>query len=409
MKLAVRRRKLPGPPPATPHEAAHLAFSLRGKRIAAFDGLRGAAIVAIMAYHFVRQFPRPQEALDRVFFELLSAGWIGVELFFVLSGFLATAVLCESKPTPHFMRTFHVRRSLRVLPLYFGLLFVLFVAVPLFAGHTQERVHALTANQWWFWFFLCNWFFALQGGFGTAPGGYLWWLSLDQQFCILWPLAVRWLNRRAMIALSAGLFVGSLVVRVVLLTAGVGPVVVYLITFSHLDGLAFGCLLALAMRSGTLSPPVARLLRAAATVSAIVLAGLFLLRGEFVFWDIPTVAVSPTLLAACFGWLLVASCRSEGGETCPARWRLLTSPVLLSFGRYSYGLYLLHPLVGRLLQPAFAPLQRLLGGSAMAAFSVFIAVAIAASWGVAVASWHLFEQPMARLRERIPQAKAFAR
>jgi peptidoglycan/LPS O-acetylase OafA/YrhL len=220
------------------------ALSLRGNRILALDGLRGLAIVAIMGYHFVGQFHRPQQTIDSVFYTVVDAGWIGVELFFVLSGFLVTATLYDRKGSHAFLRSFHGRRALRILPLYYGLLLVLFVALPLATDRVPEKLQSLANHQWWFWLFLSNWFFAKQGGFGSVSGGYLWWLSLDQQFCLVWPLLVYWLNRRGLIAVSLCLLMGSCILRLLLLATGTGPVSVYLITFTHLDGLAFGSLLA---------------------------------------------------------------------------------------------------------------------------------------------------------------------
>src|SRR5882672_5687186 len=104
--------------------------ALGEQRIPALDGLRGVAILMVLLNHFL---PDRNYAPSRVMTWLSNAarsGWAGVDLFFVLSGFLITGILIEAKASPHYFRNFYMRRVLRIFPLYYGALVLVFVILP---------------------------------------------------------------------------------------------------------------------------------------------------------------------------------------------------------------------------------------------------------------------------------------
>src|SRR5947209_7204108 len=110
--------------------------------IAQLDGIRAVAALVVLADH-VWKYPDGYDIFNNV----LGAGWLGVDLFFVLSGFLITSILLRSKESPSYFKTFYARRALRIFPAYYLMLFLLFVVLPIFS-HTPELVAERTKAAW---------------------------------------------------------------------------------------------------------------------------------------------------------------------------------------------------------------------------------------------------------------------
>src|SRR5438105_8258761 len=124
--------------------------------IPTLDGLRGVAILLVMLCHFLGLLKTGNHRLDSLLHLGFGHGWVGVNLFFVLSGFLITGILLDAKDSPRYFRNFYARRTLRIFPLYYGVLFVCFVILPLFpASHTAE-FHDLRSRQLWLWAYGTN-------------------------------------------------------------------------------------------------------------------------------------------------------------------------------------------------------------------------------------------------------------
>ncbi len=157
------------------------------KRVPALDGLRGLAILAVVEFHFAEGLTnasRPESAIYNVF----RTGWLGVDLFFVLSGFLITGILSNSKGTPGYFRNFYWRRALRIFPPYYAFLFVFGVLYPL------ARHRPLDA-PWWHWTYLTN--VAIAAGLPVNSCSHFWSLAIEEQFYLLWPLLIYMLSRKA--------------------------------------------------------------------------------------------------------------------------------------------------------------------------------------------------------------------
>jgi peptidoglycan/LPS O-acetylase OafA/YrhL len=143
------------------------------------DTLRGIAVLGVLFLHgFSWRYGNLHfTGAARVFMLLTQPGWIGVNLFFVLSGFLISGILLDSKDHPHYYRRFYMRRVLRILPAYYLLLVLLAVlhqATPAFLGLS--------------FFYLAN----LTNFFGVAMDyGPLWSLAVEEHFYIVWPAIVR--------------------------------------------------------------------------------------------------------------------------------------------------------------------------------------------------------------------------
>src|SRR5215204_751457 len=119
-------------------------------RIPVLDGVRGLAVVLVLICHATMLNDVPTAA-GKLYLALARLSWAGVDLFFVLSGFLITGILFDAKGSAHYFRNFYMRRVLRIFPLYYGVLFVVFVIIPIWRPMNSAQDHRLVANQHWLW------------------------------------------------------------------------------------------------------------------------------------------------------------------------------------------------------------------------------------------------------------------
>ena len=362
------------------------------------DGLRGLAILLVVFYHFSlphRDFHGPGAG---VVLQLAQAGWMGVDLFFVLSGFLITGILVETREQPHYFRNFLGRRFLRIWPLYYVNLFALLILLPAVVSTVPAQLQGMQDKQGWFWLYGANWLFALEGGFGETSGGYFWSLAVEEQFYLLWPFVVFRLSSRALLRTSLALLCVSLVSRIVLSALGTPPGTLYTMTFTHLDGLAIGSCLAVCSRSATLSDRVRRLAPFGVVVGLIGLLTVRVLDHNFFFWSKAMATLGYTCVAALAGALLVYVMRAGAADPLS---RIFSSPFMAQCGKYSYALYLVHvPVAGFLFPLTFRVLDKFTGlTSYELTFVVFVAVSFAVSYSLSALSWHFFEGPIMKLKK----------
>jgi peptidoglycan/LPS O-acetylase OafA/YrhL len=214
-------------------------------RIPGLDGLRGIAVLAVMLFHgrFLLATGRAETFIGT---HILNLGWAGVDLFFVLSGFLITGILLDSAATVtstrQYLGVFYARRSLRIFPIYF-----LYLAV---ASLLIRVAHDPPVSLWPYLLYVSN----LKPGFGANDPflGHLWSLSIEEQFYLAWPMIVLWAGRERLVMVSAGVALGALVLRFILPLAGISGVGIYRLTPTRIDAFAIGALAVFAYRGGWL-------------------------------------------------------------------------------------------------------------------------------------------------------------
>jgi peptidoglycan/LPS O-acetylase OafA/YrhL len=371
-----------------------LAGTLRGQ-MPVLDALRGVAILLVLAHRF-NVTPDPESLPARLVCALMEAGWVGVQLFFVLSGFLITGILLDSRGSPSYYHAFFARRVLRIFPLYYVVLAVAFAVVPLLTGRQPEGHQ----HQLWLWIYLSNW--VSPFGMGVAAFPHFWSLAVEEQFYLVWPFVVRALSRRRLAVVCAGLVVVALASRVVLRALDVTPEAPYQLTVCRVDALALGATAAWALRV----PALAERLRARQRALVVATAALFVV-GAAVTRGYPrngfaTQTIGYSILAGCATVLLVLGvlAQARGGRLAA----LLAPAPLRSFGKYSYGMYVFHVIIHHELG---VPLLARLGqehptvGVTLAYFVAMSAV----TYVVALASYHLWEKHFLALKRRFPVAR----
>ena len=180
--------------------------------IPALDGLRGIAIILVMLHHFTNY--RPTSGIDGLIGSVVFFLWTGVDLFFVLSGFLITGILLDSRGSERYFTTFYARRTLRIFPLYYLVLFVAFVVLPQFPAVNAVLTGQVDLPpQWPYWLYLENFSIAARGWVhGWVDVG--WSLAIEEQFYLVWPLVIWLCPPRLLALLCAAIIVAEPIARV---------------------------------------------------------------------------------------------------------------------------------------------------------------------------------------------------
>jgi peptidoglycan/LPS O-acetylase OafA/YrhL len=347
--------------------------------VPALDGLRGFAMFLVLVYHIVDYLPWRKP---------FAVGWCGIELFFVLSGFLITGLLLDSEGERHRLRNFYLRRALRILPLYYLVLIGLYLSIWLGGNAASERV---LAEQHWFWLLIQNMHMALNGWYKPMYFSHFWSLAVEVQYYVVWPVVL------VLVGAQRGLIVCALVAATSFTLRNALPISFpysYAATFMRLEGVMIGSVLAILMRTrrellGRLAPLV--------LVGAGVPLVLFALTPDGLHISSPwVIRIGYPLLALFFAAVLVSI--FDTGRVGRASRAVFASRFCLWIGKYSYGIYLSHWVIHlKLRQPLLDWLTPLVGSLPVASTISFLIQGLL-SIGFSVVSYHLVELPMMRLK-----------
>jgi peptidoglycan/LPS O-acetylase OafA/YrhL len=335
-------------------------------RIPQLDAIRGVAILLVIMHNQGGDFPSLH--LERVF----ANGWMGVDLFFVLSGFLITGILVDTKPSEGYFKTFYARRCLRIWPLYYSVIFFMFVAVPFLRPSEAHTVFDRSSPWWAYPLFLQNFLIPVPTS-GAGALAVTWSLAIEEQFYLVWPWVVRYCSLAQLRRIAVTVICLSPALRLYL---SFHQVNLYSNLFCRLDGLMAGALLALVVRSSDALPSrfVTR-----AWISLFLAVPLAFateaLGARWIVFSLSATASASLVYLALFSeqrWLRAA----------------LTNRFMVYTGTISYGLYLLHKIpfdLAKALQFDRPPL-------------VVLPIVLAACYAAAAVSWNLLEKPFLSLK-----------
>ena len=331
------------------------------------QGLRGLAVLSVVIYHC-----HPRLEGTWIYYSSLW-GWAGVNLFFVLSGFLITSILLEARSKPHYFRNFYGRRALRIWPVYVLVLIVCYLNAPWFIGPTI--LDAIKAAPWWAYILFLQNLFHL-----TLPPaiGPTWSLAIEEQYYFLWAPLVRFLRRPWMLgSLLATALIAAPLFRLTHF-AWITPTH----TVTHIDGIAMGSLLALGLYTLSISRKTWLVLGLIAIPVGFIAAAT--IAGGTAFLD--------TALTIGFAGTVLASIASTGNRNLINV--LLSRGPLAFYGRISYGLYMIHIMIFVYFGWFDARMDRygIVGNLAVVAFR------LAASTAFATVLWYGFESRILKLK-----------
>jgi len=365
--------------------------SFRGY-IVELDAMRALGLCLVLICHF---WPRN---LSEVVFQLGQLGWIAMDSFFVMSGFLITGILLDSREKPNYYGAYYARRALRIFPLYY-LILIAWYCISRFTDH--GRTYYNLVQQWgspaWFTFYVGNIRAAIVGKwptvFGYAP---LWSLQVEEQYYLLFPFVVAWMKREHLRRLLIAAVILSPVFRVLsFLWLPDNLLLQYVLLPCHCEGLALGGLIAIRFRSGPWNIPKVKL-----AIWTFVLLGFTVISSIVSIWG----ATDPSRSsrwdrlagyslssAGCACLVLLLICLRGSSYT---RWMRIAP--LQYLGKISYGVYLLHPI-------AFWIMVELSKKRILHFHKddpLWFVETVGLSLALAALSWELFETPFLRLKDR---------
>jgi len=367
--------------------------SLKAKaqaRIPEVDGLRGLAILLVIVWHYIKPvIPAYFPSFPPFVMSYVDLTWSGVDLFFVISGFLISGILLDNQSSPSYFKTFYARRIFRIFPLYYLTLAVFAV------GALYYETFGPTGYKWVFdnrapflvyGLFLQNFWSMKYWTFGAGGFGVTWSMAVEEQFYLALPPLIRWFPRKHLPLLLLLLILVAGLVRKYFIEGVYGGFLTSLTSpVARMDSFAFGILGALAVRS----EKAVRVFKQSKVLIAAIM-GLILLYlpglGPIGFGGIAV--YGHLLLAIFYSLLLIQSVLNPGAYLS----RLLRIPVLTKVGELSFGIYLLHELVSGLLHGALFGTPPQAASTWQAGLTIVLAAGI--TFGLAWGLSRFVERPM---------------
>lgn len=373
---------------ATAHPASHLP---------SLDGARGIAILLVLLHNFdVLDLAPNHTLLDTTVKQIYFIGWIGVQLFFVLSGFLITRGLLQNRGSSDYFRSFFAKRLLRIFPLYYLALLIFTVLLPLL-----DQALSADSNPLWLWIYLANWTIPFHSGGETLP--HFWSLAVEEQFYLLWPLLLYWIPARHAGTLCLLLIGAGPVLREMMIEIGTPNDAIYHFTFCRMDALAAGAALAVWEMQRPASADARRDSLRLLGLGLLLLAAAGISSHGFQRLGDQAQVIGYSLLALAFalltGWAMLNDATTQSSRPSFGV-RLLRSSLLRRFGKYSYGIYVyhkpLHDLFGLPLLRQFGLDQNTSVVTSLLYFGLLTFTTVLMAW----ISWELFESYFMALKNR---------
>jgi peptidoglycan/LPS O-acetylase OafA/YrhL len=299
------------------------------KKIAFLDGVRGLAVISVLIFHLL--FMVIPENFFNPFF--LNAGRFlmhGVTLFFVLSGFLIGSILINNKQSKSYFKTFYLRRIGRILPIYYALLAIFYFLKYVYnPGFEISFLHSEIPD--WTYPFFAQSIYIPKHGLGPSMLSVCWSLCVEEQFYLIAPMLIYFLTKEKLFTISITLILISLLSRSLL--PGIDGLGELALITSRIDALLIGLIMAIIYNSKEMLEKVVQAKTELYILLCILLAGLLLL-----FFNFSLGVFRLTWIALFFGVFIMIPLADETSLLS----RIFQNKLLVIFGKYSYGIYLIH-------------------------------------------------------------------
>jgi peptidoglycan/LPS O-acetylase OafA/YrhL len=372
------------------------------RHLPALDGLRGLAVLSVILVHANVRFGGPFAGGPAA--TVMGFGWAGVDLFFVLSGFLITGILLEARGSPGYYRNFYARRVLRIFPLYYGFLATSTLFLP-GAGRLADLAPAPN-DVGPLWLYVYNVHVVCTERYSVGFH-HFWSLSVEEHFYLAWPVVVALCPPGRLTRVCLAGVVLSLGLRMYVVSAGYWLQVAYLVTPCRLDGLLAGALVAIGVRERPAL--VRRLIRPLALGGGLAVAAVAAYQGHLYDFadrtrlpDGPAVDSDALLTVGLTALAAVFAAAVAHAATAP-RVRWLEGRLLRSIGTYSYGMYVFHVLAMTAVaeamnNPPFDLRPAAEGLPPLAAKFALFGGTVSLAYLVARVSYHVYERPFLQLK-----------
>jgi peptidoglycan/LPS O-acetylase OafA/YrhL len=371
-------------------------------RIPEWDGIRGLAILLVVFYHYIYgTVARNTGGLPGFITAVFPLSWSGVDLFFVLSGFLIGGILMDQRESGNYFKTFYIRRVCRIVPLYFiWLILFLILGAVVVSANSSEWLNTIFGREiphfphWGYFLFLQNWFIAKAGVFGSPWLAATWSLAVEEQFYLLLPLAMWFIRPNKRFGVFVCLIALVPVLRTLFFLFHSGTFV-YVLLPCRADALLLGTLCAYLIREPRWFVGLERNRSWLGVIFAILLLGMVALtafvRGPeiSVLNSFEMVTFGFTWIAAFYACLLLLIATAKTGFLA----RVFRNSLLRHFGLIAYGMFLMHMVVDCFAHGLILGKSSDITGLADVAVT---ALAFFATWLLAILSWKFLEQPIIR-------------
>lgn len=290
-----------------------------GKYIQEFDGWRGVGIVFVVLAHY----------LPKVFI----GSWVFMEMFFVMSGFLITGILLDTKSKPGYYSRFIYRRTVRVFPLYYLSLVILFFLIP----KSWIDLSYYREHQLWYWLYAENWLYAIDGWPDVKALHHFWSLAIEEQFYIIWPVVVLLFSPKNLVRFCIFLFFFSIAFRNIGIHQGFVMPFPYVATFGRMEGIVLGAIIAVLVRTN--KSVLERFTLPVTVISGILSFILFLVADKMIFQDPIHYTVNYTLVDIFFAGMIVLTLCSKQLKGFKI---ILNQSFVRKLGVMSYCIYIFH-------------------------------------------------------------------
>ncbi len=379
------------------------------QHIPALDGVRGLAILLVLIHHAFSVKIGGRTGLDEFVGIVTDSFYCGVDLFFVLSGFLITRILFFTKSNPNYFRNFYGRRILRIFPLYYGFLVIFFFVLPkFFHGFNGPGDRWLYAHQFWFWTYLQNWWFMGIWPHETSDFlNHFWSLAVEEQFYVLWPFLIFLLNRTNLKRLCVGIVLLTLLSRCYFWLLGREPMQIFVGTPFRLDGLMLGAYLALVFEDKKDITRLGEIIKFVFPATVLFLIGVIAFQGNLYGYSPAIITVGLTILELLFTCMVFSVIQDD--LYLPFL-KCFKSDFMSFLGKYSYAIYVFHWPIMRVVGAYYNPdiLLQWTNHQVFARTGFFVLTSTL-TIVISTLSWYAFESRALRLKRYFTFENTFDR